>query len=160
MKQTYHIISRSAAETEALGRALGAVVRAGTVFTLAGDLGAGKSVFSRGMARGLGITAEITSPTFIFFNDYAGGRLPFCHLDAYRLEGLEEEELLLIGLEDCFSAHKVLCAEWPQYCAAFLPADVVEVQLSRTIDDARELQLTLDDAIFPELAAALSDYAG
>jgi tRNA threonylcarbamoyladenosine biosynthesis protein TsaE len=157
MMQTYHICSRSAAETEALGRALGAVVRPGTVFTLTGDLGAGKSVFSRGMARGLGITDEITSPTFIFFNDYNGGRLPFCHLDAYRLEGMDEEELMLIGLEDCFAAAKVVCAEWPQYCEAFLPQDVVEVQLKRGLDDARELVFTLDEQAFAELAQVLAE---
>ena len=91
-------ISNSPAETEALGEALAARLTAGTVVAFTGDLGAGKTAFTRGLARGLGVPDRVTSPTFTIVNEYEGGRLPLFHFDMYRLGS--SDELFDIGWED------------------------------------------------------------
>ena len=91
-------ISNSPTETEALGEALAARLTAGTVVAFTGDLGAGKTAFTRGLARGLGVPDRVTSPTFTIVNEYEGGRLPLFHFDMYRLGS--SDELFDIGWED------------------------------------------------------------
>src|SRR5699024_1158231 len=91
-------LSNSEAETEALGEALAGRLTAGDVIAVSGDLGAGKTAFTRGLARGLGVTERVTSPTFTIVNEYLGGRLPLFHFDLYRLSSAEE--LFDIGWED------------------------------------------------------------
>ena len=90
-------LTRSEEETEALGRRLGEKLMPGSLVAYTGDLGAGKTAFTRGLARGLGVTERVTSPTFNIVNEYEGGRLPLFHFDLYRLGG--EEELFDIGVE-------------------------------------------------------------
>src|SRR5580658_10348922 len=91
-------ISHSPADTEALGAQLGCAARPGWVIALSGELGAGKTQFVRGVARGLGIPARVHSPTFTLVAEYGGGRLPLFHLDLYRLE--TPEQILSAGVED------------------------------------------------------------
>ena len=91
-------ISNCVDDTEALGEALARVLAPGSVVAFSGDLGAGKTAFTRGLARGLGIEERVTSPTFTIVNEYEGGRLPLFHFDMYRLGS--EEELVDIGWED------------------------------------------------------------
>ena len=95
------VASGSPEETFALGKMLGGQSRAGTVFTLTGDLGAGKTVFAQGFAAGLGIGEPVNSPTFTILQVYEGGRLPFYHFDVYRIADVEEMDE--IGYEDCFT---------------------------------------------------------
>ena len=111
--------SRSEEETERFAAELAAVVPPGTVIALEGDLGAGKTAFARGFARGLGITEPVTSPTFTILQSYEGGRLPLWHFDLYRLE--DEGEMDEIGYEDCFYGEGVSLVEWASRMPDCLP---------------------------------------
>ena len=103
-------ISHSPAETESLGETFGRAARRGMVVALSGELGAGKTQLVKGLARGLGITARVHSPTFTLVNEYAGGRLRLFHLDLYRLES--REEILSAGLEEFLQPDGVAVIEW------------------------------------------------
>ena len=104
--------THSAAETEALGERLAARLTGGEVIAYTGDLGAGKTAFTRGLARGLGITYRVTSPTFTIVNEYEGGRLPLFHFDMYRLSS--SDELYDIGWEDYLARGGVCAVEWSE----------------------------------------------
>jgi tRNA threonylcarbamoyladenosine biosynthesis protein TsaE len=104
--------SHSAAETESLGEQWGREAQHGLVITLSGDLGAGKTQLVRGLARGLGITARVHSPTFTIVNEYTGGRLRLFHLDLYRLE--TSEQIRGAGIEDFFQPDGVAVIEWAE----------------------------------------------
>ena len=103
-------ISHSPAETEALGEKFGHAARGGLVIALAGDLGAGKTQFVKGLARGLEISARVHSPTFTLVNEYGGGRLKLFHLDLYRLE--TAEQIFAAGVEEFLSPDGVAVVEW------------------------------------------------
>jgi tRNA threonylcarbamoyladenosine biosynthesis protein TsaE len=105
-------ISHSPAETEALGEAWGRAADTGAVFALSGELGAGKTQLVKGLARGLGITARVHSPTFNLINIYSGGRLTLFHLDLYRLESFEQ--ILAAGLEEYLHPAGVAVVEWAE----------------------------------------------
>lgn len=104
--------THSAAETEALGERLAARLTGGEVIAYTGDLGAGKTAFTRGLARGLGITDRVTSPTFTIVNEYEGGCLPLFHFDMYRLSS--SDELYDIGWEDYLARGGVCAVEWSE----------------------------------------------
>ena len=104
--------THSEGETEALGEILGRSLPPGTIIAFTGDLGAGKTAFTRGLARGLGIQDRITSPTFTIVNEYEGGRLPLFHFDMYRLESAEE--LFDIGWEDYLCRGGICVVEWSE----------------------------------------------
>ena len=108
----FETISRSESETEALGAVLAKDLRPGDVVALTGDLGAGKTAFVRGLARGLSLDpGQVSSPTFALVHEYRGGRLPLFHVDLYRLSGAEAEDL---GLDELGVADGVLAIEWPE----------------------------------------------
>lgn len=107
--------THSESETEAVGEALAATLSPGAVIAFTGDLGAGKTAFTRGLARGLGISERVTSPTFTIVNEYEGGRLPLFHFDMYRLES--SEELFDIGWEDYLRRGGVCAVEWSEKVA-------------------------------------------
>ena len=113
-------------QTEAVGRALAGTLRGGEVITLRGDLGAGKTVFTRGLARGLGIASPILSPTFTIVREYAG-RLKLYHFDFYRLT--EAEELQEIGFEEYMQPEAVVVIEWAELFPEMLPARRIVVQI-------------------------------
>ena len=100
------------AETEAIGAALGKIIQPGTVIAYRGDLGAGKTAFTRGLARGLGCREIVTSPTYTIVNEYPGGRLPLFHFDMYRLGS--SEDLFDIGWEDYLDRGGVCAVEWSE----------------------------------------------
>ena len=104
--------SHSPAETESLGERWGRAVKSGLVIALSGDLGAGKTQFVKGFARGLGVTARVHSPSFTLVNVYAGGRLPLFHLDLYRLE--TPEQILSAGLDEYLKPEGVAVIEWAE----------------------------------------------
>jgi tRNA threonylcarbamoyladenosine biosynthesis protein TsaE len=106
------LISHSPAETEALGERLGRVAQRGLVLALDGELGAGKTQFVRGLARGLGIASRVHSPTFTLVNEYGGGRLKLFHLDLYRLE--TPEQILSAGIEEFLPPDGVAVIEWAE----------------------------------------------
>ena len=115
---TVTLISHSPAETESLGAEWGRAARQGQVLALNGDLGAGKTQWVRGLARGLGIPARVHSPTFTLVNEYGGGRLQLFHLDLYRLE--TPAQILSAGVEDYLTPEGVTVIEWAE--RAFNPA--------------------------------------
>ena len=129
------VITNSPEETEDLGAALAERLEAGTVVAFTGDLGAGKTAFVRGLARGLGIPDRVTSPTFTIVNEYEGGRLPLFHFDMYRLGS--EEELFDIGWEDYLRRGGVCAVEWSEHIAGALEPGTVRVELRRTGPDCR-----------------------
>ena len=128
-------VSNSVQETEQLGERLAARLGPGTVVAFTGDLGAGKTAFTRGLARGLGVRERVTSPTFTIVNEYEG-RLPLFHFDMYRLGG--EEELFDIGWEDYLARGGVCAGEWSENIAGALE-DCVRVDIRRGAHDDQRL---------------------
>ena len=123
------IETNSAEETFALGKEIGESARPGDVITLNGDLGVGKTVFTQGVAAGLGITGPVSSPTFTIVQIYEQGRLPLYHYDVYRLGDVEEMEE--IGYEDAFYGQGVTLVEWASRIEEILPEHYREVLIEK-----------------------------
>ena len=121
--------TNSPAETERIGEALGKILTPGTVIAYRGGLGVGKTAFTRGLARGLGVPDRVTSPTFTIVNEYEGGRLPLFHFDMYRLGS--SEELFDIGWEDYLARGGVCAVEWSENVDDALEGDVIRVDIRR-----------------------------
>ena len=122
-------ITNSEQETERLGQRVGRALKPGAVIAYTGDLGAGKTAFTRGLARGLGVPDRVTSPTFTIVNEYEGGRLPLFHFDMYRLGS--SEELFDIGWEDYLARGGVCAVEWSENVDDALEGDVIRVDIRR-----------------------------
>ena len=120
--------TESAAQTEALGRELGARLRPGSVVAFRGGLGMGKTAFTRGLAQGLGCTGRVTSPTFTIVNEYRGN-IPLFHFDMYRLDS--SDALFDIGWEDYLDRGGVCAVEWSENVREALPPDAVTVTIAR-----------------------------
>ena len=136
------IESNSAEETFALGQKIGERVKPGTIISLTGDLGVGKTVFTQGLAKGLGITEPVNSPTFTIVQVYESGRLPFYHFDVYRIGDIEEMDE--IGYEDYFYGSGVTMIEWANLIEEILPQDYQEVQIEKDLEkgfDYRRIQI-------------------
>ena len=129
-------ISNSPEQTEAVGAALGAVLKPGTVLAFEGDLGAGKTAFTRGLARGLGALDRVTSPTYTIVNEYLSGRLPLFHFDMYRLESAED--LWDIGWEDYLERGGVCAVEWSENVADAME-NAIRVCIYKTGEDTRTI---------------------
>lgn len=138
MSPVQTIVSRSPEETQAIGERLGARLAAGSVVACTGELGAGKTCFLQGLARGLGVTGDVTSPTFVLVNQYRG-RLPIYHVDAYRTGSLTE--LLDLGLEEMLHGDGVTVIEWADKLLPLLPARTIHVHLSGLGDEPREIRI-------------------
>lgn len=129
------IITSSREETEKLACEYAKTLRAGDVVLLGGDMGAGKTVFAKGVAKGLGIEEEVTSPTYAYMNDY-DGRL--FHYDCYRIETPEQAESL--GLADYFDLGGICLVEWAQNIAPLLPKKVKRVCIRKISENEREIE--------------------
>ena len=123
--------SYGAEETLALGEKVGRAAQPGEVYTLIGDLGVGKTVFTQGVAKGLGITEPVSSPTFTILQIYEEGRLPFYHFDVYRIGDVEEMEE--IGYEDCFYGKGICLIEWANLVEEILPEAYVQVTIEKDL---------------------------
>lgn len=134
MKNIVKIVSKSTADTEEIAKTLAKIVQAGDVITLEGDLGVGKTAFTKGLAQGLNIEERVTSPTFTIVKEYAG-TLPLYHMDVYRLEHSEED----LGFDEYFYGDGVTVIEWAQFIADFLPEQYLAITLERTGETSREL---------------------
>ena len=130
-------ITNSPEETEALGARLARALEPGAVVAFTGDLGAGKTAFVRGLARGLGIPDRVTSPTFTIVNEYEGGRLPLFHFDLYRLGSADE--LFDIGWEDYLARGGVCAVEWSERMEELLEPGTIRVDLRRGEDEDRRV---------------------
>lgn len=126
------IETNSARETYALGRKLGEQALPGQIYTLIGDLGVGKTVFTQGMAKGLDITEPISSPTFTIIQEYEEGRLPFYHFDVYRIGDLEEMEE--IGYDDYFFGQGVTMIEWANLIEELLPDNIIQITIEKDLE--------------------------
>ena len=127
-------MTRSADETERVGERLGRRLVPGDVVALSGELGTGKTCFMRGLARGLGVTQGVSSPTFVIVNQYTG-RMPVFHIDAYRTESLTE--LLDIGFDEYVSGDSVTVIEWADKLEPLLPPGAIRVRISGLGDEPR-----------------------
>lgn len=127
-------------ETRALGALLAKQLQPGDVLLLLGDLGAGKSEMTRGIAEGLGIQATVTSPSFTILNVYEDGRVPLYHFDWYRLES--SEELYEMGMDEYLGGDGVAVVEWPSQCPDAVPESYLEVNIQPTGDSERCITLT------------------
>ena len=136
-------VSNSEEETEALGVRLADELKAGAVIAFTGDLGAGKTAFTRGLARGLGVESRVTSPTFTIVNEYEGGRLPLFHFDMYRLGS--SDELFDIGWEDYLNRGGVCAVEWSENVSDALEEDAISVEICRGESDNQRI-ITIEGA--------------
>ena len=153
-----HAVTRSADETHALGRRIGAVLRAGDVVVLGGELGTGKTVFTKGLAIALGITEPVVSPTFTVVREY-DAPLPLVHVDVYRLDHLQE--LHDLGFDDLVGSDAVTVVEWGDRVSAVLPADRLDVHLEPGAgDDDRSVSFEASGVSWTERRQALVDAVG
>lgn len=121
----------SAEETFALGEKIGREALPGQVYTLIGDLGTGKTVLTQGVARGLGISEPVNSPTFTIVQIYEDGRMPFYHFDVYRIGDIEEMEE--IGYEDCFYGQGLCLIEWADLITDILPVHYKKITIEKDL---------------------------
>ena len=131
-------ITNSPEETEALGAALATKLGPGTIIAYRGDLGAGKTAFTRGLARGLGCKELVTSPTYTIVNEYLGGRLPLFHFDMYRLRSADD--LWDIGWEDYLDRGGVCAVEWSENVAEAME-DAISVTIEKLGEDTRRITI-------------------
>ncbi len=136
MEQTFTIQTQSPDETMSLSSRLGALLQEGDVLTLEGDLGAGKTTFTKGLAKGLDVKRTVNSPTFTIVKEYKG-RLPLYHLDVYRLEDSDED----IGFDEYFYGNGVSVIEWAHFIEEFLPSNRLDVRLTYLEGDMRSIKL-------------------
>ena len=132
--------SFSAEDTENLGFILGQEAKKGDIFCLSGNLGAGKTVFAQGFAKGLGYEGRVTSPTFTLMNEYVGGRFPIYHFDLYRLEG-GEADMEGIGYEDYFYGNGVTLVEWAEVAGDAIPADAIWIKITQHLENDQDFRL-------------------
>lgn len=131
-------ITHSPMETEQLGQKLGQTLPAGTVIAYRGDLGAGKTAFTRGLARGLGITDPVTSPTYTIVNEYLSGRLPLFHFDMYRLHSADD--LFDIGWDDYLERGGICAVEWSENVTEAME-DAITVTIQKIGEESRKITL-------------------
>jgi len=134
------ITTHSAEETFALGRQLAATLRKGDVFAITGDLGAGKTQLVKGIAAGLGIAQEATSPTFTLIHEYPGGKFPLYHIDLYRLDS--PEEALKIGLDEYLGSDGVTVIEWADKFVELIPTEARWIRMRAFEGDLREIEIS------------------
>lgn len=140
------IETRSAQETFQLGKELGEKAYPGHVFTLTGDLGVGKTVFTQGFAAGLGITEPVSSPTFTIVQVYEEGRLPFYHFDVYRIGDVEEMEE--VGFEDYVMGEGVSLIEWANLIEEILPEKRTEITIEKNLEEGFDYRkITVEETI-------------
>ena len=130
-EKTLTLYAECPEDTFELGRSLGKAAKAGQVYTLIGDLGVGKTVFTQGFAAGLGLTEPVNSPTFTILQIYEEGRLPFYHFDVYRIGDIEEMDE--IGYEDYFYGDGVCLVEWAELIKELLPQTRIELVIEKDL---------------------------
>jgi len=144
------ITTHSTAETKVFGEKIGSLLNANSCILLSGELGSGKTTFTQGLARGLGITRTVSSPTFTIMKVYQG-RLPLYHIDAYRLEGLHQD----LGFEELMEDDGVTVIEWPDYMADRLPEEYLRLDILRVSSSGRKFALRYNGAKYAKLMEEL-----
>ena len=138
-------------ETIALGNRLGLLLQPNMLLTLSGDLGAGKTTFTKGIGQGLGITKVINSPTFTILKQYQG-RLNLSHFDAYRLEGQDDD----LGFEEIFDSDDVCVVEWANFIEDILPVDRLTIEIKKIDENIREFVLKTNSEKYAQVVEALT----
>lgn len=134
--------SNSHKDTFELGKTYGEKAQKGQIYTLKGDLGTGKTVFTQGFAAGLGITEPVSSPTFTIVQEYEEGRLPFYHFDVYRIG--DSEEMYELGYEDYFFGEGVCLIEWAELISDLIPSEAIAITIEKNNEisfDYRKIQI-------------------
>lgn len=138
-------------ETIALGNRLGLLLQPNMLLTLSGDLGAGKTTFTKGIGQGLGITKVINSPTFTILKQYQG-RLNLSHFDAYRLEGQDDD----LGFEEIFDSDDVCVVEWANFIEDILPVDRLTIEIKKIDENIREFIFKTNSEKYAQVVEALT----
>ena len=138
-------------ETIALGNRLGLLLQPNMLLTLSGDLGAGKTTFTKGIGQGLGITKVINSPTFTILKQYQG-RLNLSHFDAYRLEGQDDD----LGFEEIFDSDDVCVVEWANFIEDILPLDRLKIEIKKIDENIREFVFKTNSEKYAQVVEALT----
>lgn len=142
MKKLLHIASEK--ETERIGEAIGRAAEPGTVVALIGDLGTGKTTLTKSIARGLGVTETVTSPTFNIIREYKSGRIPLYHFDVYRIG--DPDEMFELGYEEYFYGDGICVVEWADIIEELLPEDAVIIRIERgASEEEREYRIESED---------------
>ncbi|MCA0970419.1 tRNA (adenosine(37)-N6)-threonylcarbamoyltransferase complex ATPase subunit type 1 TsaE [Halobacillus litoralis] len=147
----YEWTSTSADETMEFAERLGERLEEGDVCTLEGDLGAGKTTFTKGLGKGLGVKRTINSPTFTIIKEYQG-RMPFYHMDVYRLEDSDED----LGFDEYFNGEGVCVVEWAHFIEEFLPEKRLAIQIAYKGDDERVISLDAHSDHFDQICKELA----
>lgn len=150
--------TRSSEETRELAAAIAPLLVPGDVLVLSGDLGAGKTTFVQGLAKGLGIVERVTSPTFILMKEYPGGRFPLMHLDVYRLAKIQE--VIDLGIDEYLDPSYVVAVEWGDRVEPLLPQDHLNVELTHDGADTRTISLNAKGAHWEARMSTITDLAG
>lgn len=129
----------SSEDTYRVGKELGEAANPGQVYALSGDLGVGKTVFTKGFAKGLGISEQVNSPTFTIVQIYDEGRLPFYHFDVYRISDISEMDE--IGYEDCFYGSGVSMVEWAELIEDILPENTIFIKIEKNLEKGFDYRL-------------------
>ena len=142
MEKLLHIASEK--ETERIGEAIGRAAEPGTVVALIGDLGTGKTTLTKSIAKGLGVTETVTSPTFNIIREYKSGRIPLYHFDVYRIG--DPDEMFELGYEEYFYGDGICVVEWADIIEELLPEDAVIIRIKRGADEEeREYRIESED---------------
>ena len=135
MNTRYRKISKSEAETRALGEKISSLLKQGDVIAFFGELGSGKTCFIKGVCKGLGCENEVSSPTFTIINEYEG-KYPVYHFDFYRIDS--EQEIFDLGYEEYFYGNGICLVEWAERSASFFPENIIKIQLKSLFDSGKE----------------------
>lgn len=146
-------ISRSEEETWKIAIKVASLLQSGDVLTLEGDLGVGKTTFTKGIAKELHIQQTITSPTFTIIKEY-DGKLPLYHMDAYRLENAEED----LGFDEYFYGEGVTVIEWASFIEDFLPEERLEIEIERISDTERKISFHAIGSRYEKIIEQLKEY--
>ncbi len=152
MKTVVRRITNSCEETIALGKKLGSLLRGGEVLAMTGDLGSGKTTFTKGLAEGLGIHGTVFSPTFTLVHEYPGP-IKLYHIDLYRISG--EEAIEDLGLEEYFDAGGVCVIEWSERLGCYKPPNRIDISIVSTGEDERSIEIA---AIGPDFEPVISSF--
>ena len=144
------VVTKTRKETQDLAYRLGEIIEANTLITLSGDLGAGKTTCTQGLARGLGIDKKVTSPTFTIMKEYKG-RLPLYHIDAYRLENITQD----LGFDEYIESDGVCVIEWANFIEYVLPEELLNIEFTINDDDSRTLKFKAYGERYEEVIAEL-----
>lgn len=153
----FEVTSKAQAQTELVAQALGTLIPLGTIIGLRGEIGAGKTIFTKGFAKGLDVTEPITSPSYPIILEYEFPKGLFIHMDWYRTSGPDEIELL--GIEEYFTPSTICIIEWANRAPDLLPSFALDISIEVVNSHDRRMILTLPDQLYDQLLIKLKDSA-